>query len=673
MKSRKRIICLLLCLVVLLSITGCGASESTAETASPADPYLAMAEEFVSQEKYDSALDVLNQSKTEMDDPRLDAMIAEIQASRPVFLELEYACNDDNLVTGIVQVHGVTAQVFEKTVCYTVEYTAPEGMYLQIMGTGLDRCWDYLTPGGKDSFVFELDRETAKNHFSALTVLFKYSSMDYLQLDITARWPEETPETLVEIPMAVSGNPNCSFDLATVRAIGEDLLHFHVAYTTPLDQQYVAGLSFSESEEDIFFSVGTAAGEDMVSFMVDRKDMETIDTISLRLCPYGEEKNTLAAMLHTSDYTLPESPVSAVIQELTIDNTDNTAFPVENAEGKSLRVDNILVQQTPSGSLYSLKGDFSESTVNTAYCAIGRLAYTVTMLVDDPAELQFFVPAEIMTKAVDMRIEFWGQDGFVAYMPMTCDYTPVSVNVLRPEKCSETAAEAPAPGQFVQHPYWSWQNNLTNSEVEILDVTETVLDNGNTRFTLEYRATAGMKITAFDPPNGELYRAAQEKETSGRKEYFTFEVEKSIMDQLQYITLNFWSENDGGNYFVYLENNLYQAMVTEGNPVGEAQTLDATTRGKVKVHSVKAQQLDNGYVRYTVEYTTTAGLHVSFLNQPYNDRFLYLSEQTATGEQDTYVVDILQSDNDAISEITMKFYDPAVGSQIYAWFKPAEF
>ena len=103
MKPAKRIVGMLLCVIMLLGMAACGSSESTAETTSPADTYLAMAAEFVDQEKYDSAIDVLNQAKTKTDDARLDAMIAEIQASRPVFLEVVYTANSVQLQTGNVQ------------------------------------------------------------------------------------------------------------------------------------------------------------------------------------------------------------------------------------------------------------------------------------------------------------------------------------------------------------------------------------------------------------------------------------------------------------------------------------------------------------------------------------------------------------------------------------------
>lgn len=145
------------------------------------------------------------------------------------------------------------------------------------------------------------------------------------------------------------------------------------------------------------------------------------------------------------------------------------------------------------------------------------------------------------------------------------------------------------------------------------------------------------------------------------------------MNQIQYITISFSSEMDEGCFWVYLEKNSYFTSITDGNPIGEEQIIKVHADRKVKIHSLKAQALDNGFVRYTLEYTTSAGRHVSFFNPPANDRFIYLSNRTATGGRDTYVLDIPRADNDAVSDITMKFYDFSIGDHVYATFKAPRF
>jgi hypothetical protein len=325
-----------------------------------------------------------------------------------------------------------------------------------------------------------------------------------------------------------------------------------------------------------------------------------------------------------------------------------------------------------SGNLYTLNGDFSGTRTNTAYCGYGSIAYTVTARVDNPNQLQFFVPAEYLSRATSLGVECWGPEGYVGWIPVPFDFAPVSASVIYPQKATAPIAVEPAEGQIVQQPNWGLDNGLDYTGFEIFNITETLLENGNTRYVVDYQAPAGMTFHAFIPPNGEPFHTSRLQETSGRREFFAFEIESSIMDQIQYITLN--CENFNRPYFIYLEKNWYNAQVTDGNPVGEAQ--DVTVRrdsNKVQIHSMTAQELDNGFIRYTMEYTTDAGRRVSFFNQPNNDHFIYLTETLATGGQDTYVVDIPKADNNDVREITMKFYDLSIGDHVYAHFKPPVF
>jgi hypothetical protein len=254
------------------------------------------------------------------------------------------------------------------------------------------------------------------------------------------------------------------------------------------------------------------------------------------------------------------------------------------------------------------------------------------------------------------------------------DYTFAdAVTVLHPEKTPESAAEAMTPALYTQYPSWMWENKLTHSEAEFYDLTKSMLENGNIRYELEYHATAGMNVTAADASNAELYQVTRQQPTSGRREVFAFEVDKSIADQVGDICITFTSEMDEGEFTVYTWKNEYLAMATEGNPIGEAKPVEAKTNSKkVTVHSLTAQQLDNGFVRYTVEFTTLAGRNVSFFTPPSGDIFMYFGDRT-TGERDTLVVDIPQADHEAATDISMKFYDTSVKDNVFAYFKRATF
>ncbi|MBE5748477.1 MAG: hypothetical protein E7344_02475 [Clostridiales bacterium] len=100
--------------------------------------------------------------------------------------------------------------------------------------------------------------------------------------------------------------------------------------------------------------------------------------------------------------------------------------------------------------------------------------------------------------------------------------------------------------------------------------------------------------------------------------------------------------------------------LTDGKPVGDAQNVEYRTQNNLKtgtfeIHSVKTQKLDNGYIRFTVECTVHEGMRFSVFNPPNGDVFLLTGGPT-TGEKQTIVYDLLESDVKATSNITMKFF-----------------
>ena len=83
-----------------------------------------------------------------------------------------------------------------------------------------------------------------------------------------------------------------------------------------MDQQYLVALCLGSEEQDIFYSVGVAPGKDMVSFVVDRARMETVDVVTVRLWAQNKWDDALIAELRSSDYTLPQAPASGDVKEV---------------------------------------------------------------------------------------------------------------------------------------------------------------------------------------------------------------------------------------------------------------------------------------------------------------------------------------------------------------------
>jgi len=99
--------------------------------------------------------------------------------------------------------------------------------------------------------------------------------------------------------------------------------------------------------------------------------------------------------------------------------------------------------------------------------------------------------------------------------------------------------------------------------------------------------------------------------------------------------------------------------LTDGTPVGEAKTVEWTQTGQLQtgsltVHGSTVQELDNGYLRFTVDCTARAGMPFSVFNPPNGDIFMLYGPETS-GERETLVYDLKKEDVQAVSGITMRF------------------
>ena len=132
MNLHKRLLCVILCISMILSLVGCGQAESTPtqttgvlteETQVAVDSYLAIAQGFIDKEDFNSAIAVLEQAQAIADDERITALLAEIDAMQGTELDVELFTNAEYLQTGSVEIHSVAAQERnDGAVRYTIEY-----------------------------------------------------------------------------------------------------------------------------------------------------------------------------------------------------------------------------------------------------------------------------------------------------------------------------------------------------------------------------------------------------------------------------------------------------------------------------------------------------------------------------------------------------------------------
>ena len=89
-------------------------------------------------------------------------------------------------------------------------------------------------------------------------------------------------------------------------------------------------------------------------------------------------------------------------------------------------------------------------------------------------------------------------------------------------------------------------------DVTVHSFKSSVLDNGNTQFTLEYTAPAEREFSIFNPPEGKLFLHVSDQLTTGEKDTLIFEVEKAHLEQISEIVVNFDFENAVDNILIHI-------------------------------------------------------------------------------------------------------------------------
>ena len=99
-------------------------------------------------------------------------------------------------------------------------------------------------------------------------------------------------------------------------------------------------------------------------------------------------------------------------------------------------------------------------------------------------------------------------------------------------------------------------------------------------------------------------------------------------------------------------------VVTDGNPVGAAIAIKPNVNDSLKdktftLHGLTAQLLDNGYMRFTMEYTCSAEMPCSVFNPPNGSLFMMIGKIVAAPHA-TLVCDVPAEDVREAGEITMR-------------------
>lgn len=201
-------------------------------------------------------------------------------------------------------------------------------------------------------------------------------------------------------------------------------------------------------------------------------------------------------------------------------------------------------------------------------------------------------------------------------------------------------------------------NQLQKGSGAIHRCTKQQLDNGYTRFTVDYTMPEGLRIFVFDPPNGSKLGIWSDYNTVQEQSRLVFDVENTMLSGITGIVVNFFTADDNrfmvmipgggnsaGNSGSEGNGTGNQIELTLGKPFDEItsvifETESNLARGNGTVYDVTVQGLDNGYARFTVDYEVPKGLNVLVYDPPNGDEIKLLGASNTTGARSTVAFDI---------------------------------
>ena len=420
MNQFKRLLCIVLCISMLLSLIGCGQAETTpmqsevmpTETSQTeatqvaVESYLAIAQGFIDKEDFDSAIAVLEQAKGIAEDARIDDLLAQIDQMRSIPLDVVFSVDSSGLKSGTAQIHSVTAtERHDGFVRFVIDYTATKGMYFRVGGVRLDYTGNFFTTGMRDIFSFEMPATDLRSIGREFLVMIANSNSDQFIMQCVVNWPGDSKSSAVEIPLrqgSITAISGCEIHSVSVHALDETRLYFNVNYTAPRPGMYV---TVNAGEEEPFYYEYTDEGRRQFAFITDRTAVEASEILHLRIQENEASQRGAAVEMHLSDYELPSAvqPSAEPAREL--------SYAVYNTlPGEGYEISSCTAQLLSSGFVhYKIEYNAVEGVSGGAHgFTNGSSKAYPTLGIDGAASgtAEIFVPLEDIQDSEEVIVAF---------------------------------------------------------------------------------------------------------------------------------------------------------------------------------------------------------------------------------------------------------------------------
>ena len=256
-----------------------------------------------------------------------------------------------------------------------------------------------------------------------------------------------------------------------------------------------------------------------------------------------------------------------------------------------------------------------------------------------------------------------GKETAVPETVATGDAVETTTETQSQETAAETTPVLEEPvGEYYKSPNFNFYCDDTEA-LEVYDCRMYPVENGTTIFAVDYKTVAGLQPIIFgyaddgnDDPN---YWNEVDILTTDEKTTFLFEMENEVMDQIYHPCIFFRDQYGFQIGLLEIFHRDQRLLITDGNPVGEAETLVFTKEGNITVHNAFMQPLDNGYVRFTLECQPRKDLYICFYSDPEGAQFIcYNYADVTSGKKVTITADLRAEDVEGLHGFNFSFYKP---------------
>lgn len=533
MKLCRNFLCLIL-LLLLLPLWGCGKTQSpqeetteviplteAPETAVPVVHYLDSAQTCIDLGDYDGAIALLEQALTTVDDPQLHSMLDELKTSTP--LTLEYS----GIAEETVKIHSFTAEeTYGSKVRYTLDYTAPEGMRIQLHGKNRALLRDdFTTAGERGCFVFEIDAEDVRMLQGIFQLQFAESEGNVHILNVQTRWPGEAGT-------GVHASYEVSYLLADLSHTGnvqmhsfavhdaEDRYRFSVEYTA-VEGLKVEGL-LETPDADLFLwdeKITTTGEREALEFEIAKDSFASGEY--MEVCFTADTGEWVAA-----GFTFPMRIRQTAGQPIEEPYRPGYILP-NNWSAGFAEVHDCFIQRLDNGFVrYTL--DLSAPI--GCFVSILGISGSGEELLDQFLSCQtrqqfvFDIPGSTLAQTKGLSVLLGVPRGRSQFFEIPSGFFSASTE--------GTPVSDPVELEF----YTSGRANP--EQFQVLGCTAQLLDNGFYRYTVEVNTLENTRCSLFDPPDGDTFFYSFVTGAEAGNHTFCFDVEAEAASSLAEITFS---------------------------------------------------------------------------------------------------------------------------------------